>query len=195
LELGPGDYLFAGEVLLGRGCQSYAAIDAFRLASVVPQGVQYLIDSLFRVDQAVGEKRFDRFLSCAAFEHFDDVADTLRRLTKTAKPGALLSILVDFKTHSRWIREVDPNNIYRYPDWLYRLFHFRGQPNRVRPNQYVKILKALGWTDIALTSVESASSRYLGRTSAHVSRTFLSDDSDLGVLVGIITARFDPLAN
>ena len=32
------------------------------------------------------------------------------------------------KTHSRWIRNRDPNNIYRYPDWLYRLFQFRGSP-------------------------------------------------------------------
>ena len=62
---------------------------------------------------------------------------------------------VDLMTHSRWIREKDPLNIYRYPQWLYRLFYFRGQPNRVRPSRYREAFQRLGW-NVNITPVSKA---------------------------------------
>jgi hypothetical protein len=47
----------------------------------------------------------------------------------------------DRQTHSRWIREKDPNNIYRYARWFYRLFYSSGQLNRVRLAEYARFFE------------------------------------------------------
>ena len=69
-------------------------------------------------------------------------------LTRVARPGCETIHIIDLQTHSRWIREHDPNNIYRYPEPIYRMFRFPGQPNRQRPGDYVKAFKSQGWSDI-----------------------------------------------
>ncbi len=89
--------------------------------------------------------------SQAVFEHFDDIHSTISQLSKICKSGAVLVAEVDLKTHSRWIRDKDPNNIYRYPKWLYNLFWFRGIPNRLRPFHYKEALERFGWKDITIT--------------------------------------------
>jgi hypothetical protein len=58
---------------------------------------------------------------------------------------------IDLKTHSRWIRDHDPNNIYRYSNAIYRALWFRGIPNRVRPYEYRAIFEAHGWTNVRIT--------------------------------------------
>ena len=92
----------------------------------------------------------DIIFSQAAFEHFDDINETIKALSKITNPGAIIIALVDLKTHSRWIRDKDPNNIYRYPKWIYSLLSSRGTPNRIRPYQYKEALKKSGWTNIAI---------------------------------------------
>lgn len=93
----------------------------------------------------------DIVVSNAAFEHFDDVERTVSPLQQVVRPGGVALIGVDLQTHSRWIRERDPNNIYRYPESLYRLFSFPGQPNRLRPQAYRTLFERHGWQDVTLT--------------------------------------------
>ena len=54
-------------------------------------------------------------------------------------------------THSRWIRDKDPNNVYRYHERIYRLFDFRGIPNRVRPYRYRRAFERNGWSNVTTT--------------------------------------------
>ncbi|SFN65917.1 class I SAM-dependent methyltransferase [Nitrosospira briensis] len=161
LELGPGSDLGTGLCLLSHGAASYTAFDRHDLAADVPSeiytGLNTLMGSNFSpsdlnyvargdFNMEVLPQAFDLVVSNAAFEHFDDIERTARQLSKVVTPGAVLCAFIDLQTHSRWIREADPNNIYRYPRWLYRLFYFPGQPNRVRPHEYRQAFERCGWT-------------------------------------------------
>lgn len=169
LELGPGSDLGVGLHLIQQGAASYVGFDRNNLAARVPQSfyarmagrgladlealrdgrVAYAVDPGFDVGALPG--RYDIVVSNAAFEHFDDVERTVRQLRQVMRPGGVAVISVDLQTHSRWIRERDPNNIYRYPEALYRLFSFPGQPNRLRPRAYRAIFERHGWVDVELT--------------------------------------------
>ncbi len=86
----------------------------------------------------------------ASFEHFDDVEDTIYQLSVVCKPGAVMVTGIDLKTHSRWICDKDPNNIYRYSNNLYRFFWFRGIPNRIRPYKYIEAFERYGWINLSV---------------------------------------------
>jgi SAM-dependent methyltransferase len=131
-----------------------------------PARLRYLVRGDFDLEAAFGRDAFDLVVSQAAFEHFEDVDATFAALARVCRPGALLVAEIDLKTHSRWIRDRDPNNIYRYPDWLYRAFRFRGSPNRLRPRDYAAALARHGWTDIAITPLERLAERHDPRSVA-----------------------------
>lgn len=213
LELGPGGTLGTGALVLAKGARSYQAVDAFPLAESIDLGFYdtllngvsqkerllqaigecdkppftYSVDAGFRVDEAVGANRFSRLVSCAAFEHFDDVADTIARMSRVARPGAVACIRVDFSTHSRWLRDNDPNNIYRYPDWLYWSLPFPGKPNRVRPDELTRMFRAHGWHDLEFHPVRVAPPEYCG--SSRLAPAFRRPEARMEVLSGIILAR------
>ena len=115
--------------------------------------VRYEVVPDFEFARKLGEGQIDVVLSNAAFEHFDDVPGVARQLAAVVKPGGKLSAHIDLKTHSRWIRDKDPANIYRYPRWLYRLFHFPGQPNRLRPADYRQAFIDAGWKNVRTSPV------------------------------------------
>ncbi|RKT47442.1 methyltransferase domain-containing protein [Thiocapsa rosea] len=115
--------------------------------------LNYVVRDDFDIASAFGESTVDLVFSHAAFEHFDDVKTTISILSTVCKPSAILVAEIDLKTHSRWIRKKDPNNIYRYPQWIYDRFRFRGIPNRLRPFQYKEIFEKLGWTNLTITPV------------------------------------------
>lgn len=110
--------------------------------------LRYTVEPQFAISKVVSPASVDLIVSQAAFEHFSDVEKTIAEISQVIKPGGRLVAEVDLQTHSRWVRENDPNSIYRYPDWLYNCFQFPGIPNRVRPWQYKEYLKAHGWKDI-----------------------------------------------
>lgn len=119
----------------------------------VSSRLNYVVRDDFDIVSAFGEHTVDLVFSQAAFEHFDDIESTISHLSAVCKPGAILVVEIDLKTHSRWICDKDPNNIYRYPNWVYNTFWFRGIPNRVRPFQYKETFENLGWTDITITPI------------------------------------------
>jgi SAM-dependent methyltransferase len=192
LELGPGSDLGVGLYLVARGATDYTAFDRFPYAGFAPaefydsfsqrlrsrglsasmENVRFVADNEFRLRSVVAPGSIDIAFSNAAFEHFDDVDNTIAELTDVVKPKGLLVATIDLQTHSRWIRDTDPNNIYRYPQWLYRWFYFPGQPNRMRPDQYITLLQKRGWTDISIVSAVRMDERYCSR---RVDRSFRAD--------------------
>jgi SAM-dependent methyltransferase len=110
----------------------------------------------FDLVAAFGSNTMDLVFSQAAFEHFDDVGRTVQQLSAVCKPGAIIVAEIDLKTHSRWIRDKDPNNIYRYSDAVYGAFWFRGMPNRMRPYQYRDLFERYGWSEISIIPIEQA---------------------------------------
>jgi SAM-dependent methyltransferase len=116
--------------------------------------LHFVVREDFDLVSAFGSNTMDLVFSQAAFEHFDDVARTVQQLTTVCKPGAIVVSEIDLKTHSRWIRDKDPNNIYRYSDAVYDAFWFRGMPNRMRPYQYRELFERHGWSDVSITPIE-----------------------------------------
>jgi SAM-dependent methyltransferase len=172
-----------GILLVQAGARSYVGVDRNPLvgdASApvhaalggVANGVRHEVVPDFQFAGKLGEGQFDVIVSNAAFEHFDDVPDVARQLARVVKSGGKLSVHIDLKTHSRWIRDKDPANIYRYPGWLYRLFYFPGQPNRVRPADYRQAFTDAGWKNVRTSPVHRT--RLVGR----VHGTFDPSDMD-----------------
>jgi SAM-dependent methyltransferase len=179
LELGPGSDLGVGLYVVSKGAARYTGFDRHDLATRVPSEfyrrfaqrlgiapqmnrVRYAAEPRFDITAALEPRSIDIVLSNAAVEHFDDVERTVRQLSQVVKPGGKLVAVIDLQTHSRWIRDKDPNNIYRYPRWLYRLFYFPGQPNRVRPAAYLHYFERAGWRDVSITTETTFNS--VGRT-------------------------------
>jgi SAM-dependent methyltransferase len=112
--------------------------------------LNYVCRSDFKLVEAVGGDTVDLVFSNAAFEHFSDFRKTIQDVSRVVASGSLLVVSIDLQTHSRWIRDKDPNNIYRYSDRFYKLFNFRSSPNRVRPWQYREALEQNGWKNIVI---------------------------------------------
>src|SRR6202012_5629665 len=108
----------------------------------------YAVGRDFDIPRLAEGRTFDLMVSWAAFETCDSISDAVASLRRVARPGCETIHIIDLQTHSRWIREHDPNNIYRYPEPVYRLFRFPGEPNRKRPRDYVQAFKTEGWGDI-----------------------------------------------
>ena len=183
LELGPGSDLGIGLILISKGASSYVAFDRHDLAADVPPAFYDRLSRRIPVDLAalsdgrityIAREDFDLtatvqngidiVLSNAAFEHFGDVDATVEGITRISRPGANVAIEIDMQTHSRWIRDADPNNIYRYPEWLYRMFTYPGQPNRLRPDNYRCAFERRGWTNITLQPANRLSAQLSSRT-------------------------------
>jgi hypothetical protein len=139
----------------------------------------------FDLVSAFGVGSIDLVFSQAAFEHFDDVARTVEQLSAVCKPGAIIVAEIDLKTHSRWIRDKDPNNIYRYPNWLYRAFWFRGIPNRMRPYQYKQIFEQHGWANISIKAIETTAQN----RAYFMTRQFTEAQNELNYLSIVLCAR------
>lgn len=126
LELCPGDSLGVGVRALESGAVSYMAVDMFSLVKpensaaiakdpATLEKLSYKVDREFCIPEMVGGRKFDLIISCVAFEHHDDPARTIREIGEVTAEGGMTAHIIDFISHSRWIRQKDPNNIYRYP--------------------------------------------------------------------------------
>ncbi|MGO9324572.1 MAG: methyltransferase domain-containing protein [Terracidiphilus sp.] len=148
----------------------FAHVPDFDIASNVPPGS---IDIVF---------------SQAAFEHFSDVERVLRELYVVAKPGAALIAEIDLRTHSRWIRDHDILNIYRYGDRLYHHLSYPGSPNRLRPHEYKGMCERSGWTNVCIEALTTLANRSLARVSSHLAQRFRSDLNQMEQLTILLCA-------
>lgn len=155
--------------------------------SGTPGALNYVVRKDFNLVAAFGPESVDLVFSQAAFEHFDDIDATVSQLTAVCKPGAVIVAEIDLMTHSRWIRDKDPNNIYRYHELIYRLFRFRGSPNRVRPYRYRRAFERNGWSDVVVTPRTTLSDHRSG--AAGMSPAFCDDINEMGNLTILLCAR------
>ena len=148
--------------------------------------LNYVVNPDFDLQKNFEEKSIDLVFSQAAFEHFDDVNDTISGLSWVSKKGASLVALVDLQAHSRWVRDKDPNNIYRFPKWLYRLAWYKGIPNRIRPFEYEKILASNGWGNINISSLKSEEGGDM--VNRGLNKDFQGKENEMNILTIMITA-------
>lgn len=152
-----------------------------------PSRLNYVVSAEFDLVRAFGATTMDLVFSRAAFEHFDDIDATISQLSTISKPGAIMVVEIDLKTHSRWIRDHDPNNIYRYSRRVYDAFWFRGSPNRARPNQYIKALARHGWNDISMVPLTKIKGR--GPVGAGLHPDFAAHENQMDYLSIALVAR------
>ncbi len=142
----------------------------------------------FDIVSALGPRMIDIIFSHASFEHFNDIFRTIEEVSKVAVKGARFIVSVDLQTHSRWIRQKDPNNIYRYTHWLYNLLSVPSSPNRERPYRYQEALEKNGWTDIKIVPEHVLTNDKHGFVKKHLNKHFLDDKNQMNYLTVYIYA-------
>ncbi|MFH1642937.1 MAG: methyltransferase domain-containing protein [Nanoarchaeota archaeon] len=123
--------------------------------------------SLLKINEKV-----DIVFSQAAFEHFDDVPVVIQELGKILNNGGCLIALIDLKTHTGWIRDKDPLNIYRYSDWYWNTFKFKGSPNRLRSFEYVELIRKNDWSDVKIEPMKTLDVDKVKRIKPSLSKRF-----------------------
>lgn len=142
----------------------------------------------FDIVSALGSRKIDIFFSDASFEHFNDINKTIKEVSMVAVSGARFIVSVDLQTHSRWIREHDPDNIYRYPKWLYNILSVSSTPNRVRPYEYREALEKNGWKDIRIvadTLLEEGKYTFVRK---HFNKDYFEEKNQMNYLTIVIHA-------
>ena len=137
----------------------------------------------------IPDNTIDIIFSQAAFEHFDDVPKLFKQLSSKVKSGTVLIAEVDLKTHTRFIRDRDPLNIYRYPDPLYNTLKFSGSPNRLRPFEYKQILEDTGWENIQIIPLKTLPDSALQKTLPSLNKKFLPKKNEMAILECILCAK------
>ncbi|MBA7515422.1 hypothetical protein ES705_07462 [subsurface metagenome] len=137
---------------------------------------------------SIKEEDVDLVFSQAAFEHFDDVGKAISQLSQIVKSGTILITEVDLKTHTRWIRDLDPLNIYRYSDFIYSAFKFSGSPNRLRPSEYQQFLEKNGWSKTEIIPLTKLNKKYLTKIERSLYKRFREPDNNMDYLTIMICA-------
>jgi len=115
---------------------------------------------------------FDLFVSRAMLEHVEDVSGFFRRVKSKLRENASMLHLVDIKTHTRYIKNIDPLNILRYGDVIYNLLKFNGSPNRLRIMEYLDCLQKCGYEDIRAVKKKVADADYINRIKRNLQKKF-----------------------
>jgi hypothetical protein len=130
----------------------------------------------------------DLVLSWATCEHFDRLEETISQVSDVVTAGAVFAAHVDLKTHTRWLRDRDPLNIYRYSDTVYNLFHFTGSPNRARPHRYKDLLQKHGWKNVQVLPRTVLPENYVEKINGSLDRQFRDPVNQMGYLSIVILA-------
>ena len=134
------------------------------------------------------DKKMDVILSNSAFQQFDNPAKTIEQLSQISQPGAFFVALLDLKTHTRWINQRDPLNIYRYSDRIYNRLKFRGSQNRFRPVEFKQMLENNGWKNVQIIPRLQLEQDYLNTVSQSLHPKFHPTDNQMDILTCMICA-------
>ncbi|MEM6631492.1 MAG: methyltransferase domain-containing protein [Bacteroidota bacterium] len=160
--------------------------------SLTEEGKNDRLDYLCRKDFDISVFKNDEIncvVSNAAFEHFDSPQKTIAQVSEIVESGAIFYALIDLKTHTRWIRDVDPLNIYRYRDWYYNMLKFRGSPNRARFADYRNALAQNGWKNIEVIPIEVLDKTYVDSVQHRLAPKFRNSKYDMSHLSIIVLAE------
>lgn len=154
-----------------------------------PKNLSFVQEKNFDIQSVIRDRETDIVISLAAFEHFDNPEKTIQQLSGIVKTGGFLFAEIDLRTHSRWIRDKDPINIYRYGEKLYNFFSFRGSPNRIRPYQYKKMLEKHGWTNISIVPLIVLEKTKTEKTTPFLNKKFQDKINQMDFLTIMVVAQ------
>ncbi len=134
------------------------------------------------------ENDFDLVVSNAAFQQFDNPTKSIAQFSKLVKPGAKFIALIDLKTHTRFINQRDPLNIYRYRDSVFNFFRFKGAPNRMRSFEYENALKEHNWTNIEIFPRVQLHEAYVQKVRDTLNKKFRDPKNQMQNLTVVVCA-------
>jgi hypothetical protein len=201
LELGPGQSLGPGMVLLARGAAEYTGADLLPLAHLsTPELYSALAEATGASPDLVRRARFqlvrfpsleplagtfDVVVSNSTLEHVEDVPATMRSLRRLVK-GFMIHH-VDASVHLK-IRGIDPLNHLRYGNRTFRLMRYVGVVNRLPSEDYRHAALAAGFKDVTIIPSSAASDEYLTRVRRNLARPY-RQRQDLSLLTFLLVAR------
>ena len=132
--------------------------------------LQYVVDKDFKMEKI--SDVVDVVFSQAAFEHFIDVEKVVCDLNNIIIRDCVLVVEIDMKTHTRWIKDEDPLNIYRYSEFFWNLLKFKGSPNRLRAFEYKDIFLKMGWDNIEIVPMNVLEDEYVSKVKCSLNKRF-----------------------
>ncbi len=153
-----------------------------------PSPLGYIVSDNFDLTCAFPERRFDVCVSNATFEQFQDLDLIARQLFAICRPRAVLIAGIDLRTHSRWIREIDPNSIYCVPDWLYRVLSFDSSPRRFRSKDYVAAFHGAGWRSVRVHVDEELATEDKRSSPRGLTKRYRASGDEMRILAFTLTA-------
>jgi Methyltransferase domain len=141
----------------------------------------------FNLEALEGES-FDLVVSHSALEHLAKPRHTLTQLTALMSERAHLVAEIDLQTHTRWIRDADPLNIYRYNSQFYEGLRFSGSPNRFRPDEYLEALESEDWVDLRIYPQRVLEPGYVERIEPSLDAAFRGDLEHMGWMTIVLCA-------
>jgi hypothetical protein len=167
---------------------SYLENELNKIRGGLTSDINYVVNNDFNLVSSFETNSIDLVFSQAAFEHFVNVEDTIKKLSIICKTNAILIAEIDLQTHSRWIREKDPNNIYRYSALIYKLLYSKATPNRNRPYTYYELFNNYGWYDIKIIPLSTIDEKKRP-PDRYLNKNFRDDKNDMNYLSIIILAK------
>lgn len=140
----------------------------------------------FRLNQ-----KFNFVFSQAVLEHIDNVAEIFKSMYENLEAGGTICHEIDFQTHASIIRNRDPLNILRYPEWLYRsCLYFPGAPNRLRLSEYEAIARKTGFFNVEIIPLHTMSPSQVQNVKASLPFPFRNvSNEELQILSAVLIAR------
>lgn len=130
-------------------------------------------------------EKYDVLVSQAVLEHFSETELLLffKQIKQNLRSNTTIVHEIDLSTHTRFLRDIDPLNILRYPDSIWNVLRFDGSPNRLRMNNYRSILEGLGYRKIACYPLRMLNLDYVDKISNSLYKRFHKvPGEDLSVL-------------
>lgn len=131
----------------------------------------------------------DLVVSNSAIQQFDDPARSIAQISQVVRPGAYFIALIDLRTHTRWIKQRDPLNIYRYQNSIYEALKFRGSQNRVRPFEFQEMLQDNGWENVKIIPRTSLDPLFMEASIPSLTPRFRAPENQMELLRCMICAK------
>lgn len=146
--------------------------------------IMYIVDKRFDILNI--KEKIDLVVSQATFEYFSNVEKTFKELSQIVRKGGYMVSEIDLQTHTSFIRNRDPLNIYRYNDFLWNLFRTKYSLNRVRAFEYKKILEKYGWHNVKVEPLRVLEKDYVEKIRPFLSKKYRKVDIEELKLLSIM---------
>jgi len=134
--------------------------------------------------------KYDIILSQAVLEHINNIGEAFKQMFDVLKNKGMICHEIDFKTHTRFIKNIDPLNLLRYNKKIYDNISFVGSPNRLRINDYCCLARNAGFTNIKIIILDKLNNKKIQIVKKSLAKPFCDYKTvNLQVLSAVLIAQ------